>query len=70
MSLHFAKHPVNTRKKPQLAPPHYKTIATKSSMHYATLLFNELPNELKNLDVSKKNFKKVLLAWVHSNTVE
>lgn len=55
LGLRYKNYAINTRNKILSVPPFDKTIATKSSIiHYATVLFNQLPNSLKELDISKK----------------
>ena len=66
----FLESTSTTRKKQLRIPIMKKIISNKMSLVIATSVFNQLPNELKTLKISKKANKSIykIKEWIKNNT--
>lgn len=60
----YLKNPSKTRHKSIILPITKKTISDKNSYLEAIKIFNSLPTELKNLNLSKGNIKNKLKNYI------
>lgn len=56
-----------TRNKIITLPRINKTVSNKSNNIKAIKIYNQLPKELKNLDISKKSSNNKLKEWINDN---
>jgi hypothetical protein len=66
----FLQNQISTRYKSILLPRHVLSIGQRSYVYYAIKYFNELPNELKNLNVNIKVLNKKIKEKIRNIVIE